>query len=841
MILILLTLQVTSTPYQKDYTGEGYATLNPDSSPAKITIQKGLALMMVKWPDAILKISIPGVLSSPIQLAAKNNYSLFTFADNAIVDIVFNSEVTYFVIQCPQYSSIEGATQHFSNYQSNTISLNSISKDQYFSVYGKYKMEGSISQSLFGGATLYYYVNNSMKLSTKNLSPLDLPSLVFTSALIRSKISDKVSFENLKVNCDTIFSPTVPTTVSLNWSSVTKDQNNFLANMAYGGCEARNTLISSLLIDLSIYTLELQLDADLLANTKIEIDIGSGKSEVSKNQNYSKTSPFTAKLYVTYKDCQSSQFAAINVNEIGNTIAHFTLADIQELCEKLKYTVTFQTSFQSSVTIGYQKNNDDIISFSVSDGYSSFSIEDDAPFIFSFYIKYNFCKTLTKIKEYSIEKPEVTYINFSDDDIPDECSKAKTKYYVKIKNDLTSEISLYVQNRNDEQIIIQSGEIYSDSFEDYNPFKVDVFIQTFYCSIQKIKTIIASEIASEISIDDSLIPDQCIPYKVCLSSQVDAGYKIGYINLDSSSTEIKEINDRVTINNNAAFNVQTYLMSSPKCNENYTLKKYTAEKKFECVSITMNDIPSECKETTNKYEICANLQNLPTKYTIGYKRSYDKEDKMITAKHDINKETYDEPFSITAYLISSPGCSDNIFLGKYDASESFSCIQVTEDDIPSECKGTTNKYEICANLQNLPTKYTIGYKRSYDKEDKMITAKHDINKETYDEPFSITAYLISSPGCSDNIFLGKYDATEHFICLLITEDDIPIECTANNENSKTKNKSINLPLIAGISVGGIAIIVIVVGIFIMKKRKYDTKFDSTSQTLGSNLLNDNKL
>ena len=140
MILILLTLQVTSTPYQNDYTGEGYATLNPDSSPAKITIQKGLALMMVKWPDAILKISIPGVLSSPIQLAAKNNYSLFTFADNAIVDIVFNSEVTYFVIQCPQYSSIEGATQHFSNYQINTISLNSISKDQYFSVFGKYKM-----------------------------------------------------------------------------------------------------------------------------------------------------------------------------------------------------------------------------------------------------------------------------------------------------------------------------------------------------------------------------------------------------------------------------------------------------------------------------------------------------------------------------------------------------------------------------------------------------------------------------------------------------------------------------------------------------------------------------
>ena len=211
MILILLTLKVTSTPYQKDYTAEGYAKLSSDESPAKITLKKGLALMMVNWPDAILKISIPGVLSSPIQLAAKNKYSLFTFADNATIDIVFKTQVSYFVIGCPQYQSMKGATQYISNYQNIKISEESASKDQYFSVFNKYKMEGSITLSTLGEATLYYYLNSSTKLSTKNLNPLNLPSIVFTSALIRSKIADKVSFKNLQISCGTTFSATVLT------------------------------------------------------------------------------------------------------------------------------------------------------------------------------------------------------------------------------------------------------------------------------------------------------------------------------------------------------------------------------------------------------------------------------------------------------------------------------------------------------------------------------------------------------------------------------------------------------------------------------------------------------
>lgn len=493
-----------------------------------------------------------------------------------------------------------------------------------------------------------------------------------------------------------------------------------------------------------------------------------------------------------------------------------------------------------------------------------------------------------------------------------------------VKNGLSSKVEqaiLIIKDRNGNKITLNQGETYTDSVADYKSFSIQVYVQTKYCEMKSIRVIQATENYNKITFDDSIIPEQCLPYMICLSADVEYDYSIGYNDLSSSSTEIIQLNDELNIQNKDSFEVQLYLTKSPSCRNNYELVKYTAQKNFECKKITMKDIPSKCLPVY--YEVCFDLSNLPSKYTIYYIINDDKQLLKLTEDPIKNKD----PFNVTLYLSESPGCS-SIYLETYIAVINPKCFTLTDEDIPKECRekyfyaivknsissyehklyaqdrknsqyveipknmfcsasDTTSfslllymrspycedytfinsisssrnkvvseitdldipfecqrRYRICINFALMPRKYKIQYSLSYNAPDIMLDVINDEIIEIYNDPFTLSAYLIESPGCSERVFLGEYNASIVNACMNFFEFIIPENCKNEDispKNNNAKSKDLSIPIIAGFSGAAVVaiIIAVVATILIIRKKNNNNQIDSNTGTLNSNLLMEN--
>ena len=134
--------------------------------------------------------------------------------------------------------------------------------------------------------------------------------------------------------------------------------------------------------------------------------------------------------------------------------------------------------------------------------------------------------------------------------------------------------------------------------------------------------------------------------------------------------------------------------------------------------------------------------------------------------------------------------------------------EVTNIDIPFECKPP--QYSVCAYLNQLPTKYKIEYSVSFKSSDDYIQAVYGENRVSYNQPFSIKAYLKKSSSCNERVYLGVIEATQHSSCIFVTEKDLPAKCTIDSitPNENTKSKGISIPLIAVVS--GIVLFMVIV-------------------------------
>lgn len=770
MFFLLFIIQGISDPYSQDYKAEGFNTLSSTQSPARITLTKGLALMMVSWPDAELTINIPNVLVNPVKLTSKDGYSLFTFANSSVVEMKFSTEVSYFVIECPQFNSYGGAIQFCSNLKQNQYSISKARYDLYYSVFGPYTMKGSISLSLLGSATLHFWVDSSTELTTSDLSPLKLPTIRFTSALIRSKVMDSISYDSLVIQCTQNINPTVPTNVALEWSSVTANQNNFLNNMAYGGIDSniKQTLISDIPTEES-YSLRIVVDKQVFNSTTIEVDIGKGKSKIQQDSIQSKLSPFIAKFYMTYGECKSKQFKTVNVNEKGVTTVNIDFKDIPSDCFKqAEYKVKISLSLFDYFTFGSQIDDGQISEQTMSGGSIQMEQSRNTPFTLSLYIKYKNCVERIKFKEISIIKIGTTTVSITENDLPDECIYSKNTYYVDIKNDLSSKVdeaSLIIKDRNGNEVTVNRGSSYTDSYSDFKPFTVQVYIKTKYCEKHKIQDIIATDKRKQISFGDSLIPNQCLPYMICISTNFDSDYSIGYKETSSSSSEIIPINNNLNLNKIDSFEVQLYLLKSPSCKNNVALKKYTAQKSFECKTITLNDFPSECLPVY--YEVCFDISNLPSKYKIFYRINDEQQMSLLTDTPIRNLEQ----FRVTLYLSESPGCSQ-IELKTYEGKINPECIALTESDIPNECREDYKYISIKNSLTSIEhTLYVYNQKTAQ----YIEINKGDFYNETNTISFNVNVFM-RSQYCSYTLVKSIYGSKNKNEVNEITDLDIPFEC-----------------------------------------------------------------
>lgn len=169
--------------------------------------------------------------------------------------------------------------------------------------------------------------------------------------------------------------------------------------------------------------------------------------------------------------------------------------------------------------------------------------------------------------------------------------------------------------------------------------------------------------------------------------------------------------------------------------------------------------------------------------------------------------------------ITSPQCPSPILLNNYLISQFLENDFLLFDDsyISSTCLKTVN-YKICTDLSYLSNKYEISYIISY--ESGMNIAKYGNNTLTYKHPFSINSYLTKSPKCFEHVDLRKFDVFIDFKCIIVTSDLLPENSRDDDNDSSSINRSISLPMIAGISGIALVVIVIIVGVIvIVSKRK----------------------
>lgn len=538
--------------------------------------------------------------------------------------------------------------------------------------------------------------------------------------------------------------------------------------MAYGGSESDSNLISNLISNIPTddsYSLNVFINELLLSVSTIEVDIGDGKETVSRGSTISRSTSYTANFYITYDKCKSKLFKTVVVNEIGVKTINLTISDIPKECSNSNYVAQIYIYSSSSFTYGLQVDNEMLSEGTMSGGTFITSKSANHPFVLSFYVKNKFCTKITKVKEISITKAGTTDVSIFESDFPDECKYEKKQYYVNVKNGLSSKVEqsvLIIKDKDGNEKNINQGEIFSDSQMDLHPFKIQVLIKTKYCEKQSIQIITATETTRQIIIDDSLIPNQCLPYMICLSTDVDSNYSIGYKDLDS--IDIVPLTNEINVQKKDPFDIKLYLIKSPSCQNNYELAKYSAQKKIECKKITVNDIPSECLPVY--YEACFDISKLPSEFKIYYTINNSKEMSPLT-NSPIQKL---DPFTVTLFLLESPGCF-NFELKTYNAEIKPKCIVLTESNFTGECKDSYNYVSIKNSLTSSEYKIYV-----YDFINYTEIYQNSIYNRAYQKSFEVNVFMIS-PFCIDKKFVKTAYASKNKSKITeIADQDIPYDC-----------------------------------------------------------------
>ncbi|KAK8886284.1 hypothetical protein M9Y10_041746 [Tritrichomonas musculus] len=784
MFFLSLLIQALSEPFEETYEGDGYATLPASRSPATLTIKNGHALMMVEWPDAIIKISHSG-LGTPKTLTHLDGYSLFTFNNAAIVEMTFKSTTSFYVVQCPQENSNQGAIQYFSNVRKNSYSSDGIAKDIYFSLFGIYDFSGSIKTSGLGSATIHYYDSSNKAQEARIGDAVSLKSIHFSSSLIRSMIGSLIY--QLKLDATQSLNPTVVTYLDLQWEKVSENNNNYAGNNAYGGF--KDKLITKAIKDI--------------------------------------------------------------------------------VPKEIKYEVSISSSLTTDYTLGYQFDDQKIQTLSLSAGTISFP--KNAPFTFTLYVKSQYCNDFVKIKSADVNNfAEKTTMSISLNDVPDQCKYAKKTYYLKIKNGMSvsTGCQIVVIDENNRQTPLDSGEMYSNSAESYKPFSVTVYLfHSGYC--QKLLGVVNAYESETNSIiyDNSIVPEVCLAYTVCIVPNLPDSYKLGYIDLsDDKNTDITPIGTSFIKRSNEEFEVQLYLIKSEKCASNFELNKVKAVRSISsCIQYSLSNVPDECKEQgVDTYSVCFDLTNIPNTYSIGYTTSLNPDADPILL--DETPIEYSSEFSVTLYLLSGSNCE----IGTYNAQINSNCVALTENDITSKCtpsqqtfyikiendidasgytlyvkKGEeyeeitkdspytdnqpnlfmveiyiksqkctdytlinsyqaslsesfvtsindanipekcldTTDYIVCIDLSEITDEYSFGYKVDYEESQEMHALKNGKNTITYNGQFTLSLYITKGPNCNDNQFYDVYTGRLEEDCSTISLSTIQNACKPNEDTS----------------------------------------------------------
>ena len=131
-MLLILIFSFNQIAYSKTYERNfkfmefGYFPSFEGYDDVHLTIDAGVALMMVEWPDATLTINIPSAGVNDLKINKQARVSLFTFANSGNINIDFKSKLSLFYFPSPYLSTLKGASIFATNMKSSELNLDHV-------------------------------------------------------------------------------------------------------------------------------------------------------------------------------------------------------------------------------------------------------------------------------------------------------------------------------------------------------------------------------------------------------------------------------------------------------------------------------------------------------------------------------------------------------------------------------------------------------------------------------------------------------------------------------------------------------------------------------------------
>lgn len=218
--------------------------------------------------------------------------------------------------------------------------------------------------------------------------------------------------EKFNINCSDDFQPYNPSFIllsNLNNKNIVKFQS----------FEKRIQDFSSMLP----YSLKIKISETLFSNSKIYIDIGSGKKLLSTYNLFSELLPFNAKFYISHQTCDLFHFKNISITGPSNYSITFTPNSIPIECYSYSVSIFISSNFSNDAKVIYQINKGPFSDSILSAG-SKINFSKDYPFKLKFYVRNSVCNEFSIMKIVSIDNRfDIQKVELFDSDIPKICLK----------------------------------------------------------------------------------------------------------------------------------------------------------------------------------------------------------------------------------------------------------------------------------------------------------------------------------------------------------------------------------------------------------------------------------
>lgn len=522
-------------------------------------------------------------------------------------------------------------------------------------------------------------------------------------------------------------------------------------------------------------------------------------------------SSFQIQLYMTSYRCQQYNLVA--------TIESSTEKDFEKVVQNSDAPANCQPTYYIALKNEFSRTDFHLYYLASNEEYEEVlsdvvTLKKNEQFSIDLYMTSPFCTTYNYICSLNSTLDEGFINEINDSYAPLNC-QYQSEYFLTVVNGFTTnDYHLFYRSEDSaDYVAIENSLFFSYPLS----FTVDLYLTSEKCPqyrfIDKVRS--STNKSYEKVVENADVPENCQQSKYFITITNNFTYPDYLLYYSLDKRRYIEIENVTSIDDLNQFTVYLY-MKSNLCSKYSLIDQYDSSvDKLYTLEITDDDAPESCQS--------------PYKYFVAIKNNFTLSDFHLFYLEDENDTEFKEiesslllektiNFSIDLYM-KSDYCQDYTYISTAESVESrLDETVINNFDAPENC----SIYEICFSLDNLSLNYSIGFMSSFDDENEVINASRGTNIVRSNSNFSITAYLLSSPKCVEQVELNEIESDIDSTCFVFNDDLIPDSCKdGSDDDSGSGTKKSKVPLIAGLSCAAVVVVAAsVVGtVFYIKKRK----------------------